>query len=186
MSEPLTTEPASLRAGDSVTWTRDLPDYLPAAGWVLKYRLLSLAPPAVTFQATASGSLHLVDLGAAVTATFQAGAATLVAWVEKGAQRATLAQQPITILPDLTTASSLDGRSDNVKALAAAKAALLSATTSGRITTESYEIAGRAMKFRSLKELQDLVAHYERQVARDNALAAAAQGVCAGRVFTRF
>lgn len=186
MSEPLTSEPSSLRAGDAIAWTRDLPEYLPGDGWVLKYRLLWQAPPAVTITAATSGTLHLVDLASAATAAYQAGRATLLGWVERGADRVTLLQVPLEVLPDLTAATSLDGRTANQRRLADARAALDAAVTSGRVMTEEYTILNRRMKFRDLQQIRDLIADYEREVARDNAAIALAQGVSPGRVYTRF
>lgn len=186
MSEPLTTEPTEVRAGDRSTWTRNLSAYPPADGWSLRYRILWTLPPHADITASTQGGLYLVDLTSAVTAAFRVGLAALVGWVERGAERVTLLQQPIRILADLTAATSLDGRSDNQKSLAAAKAALASFVAGGNAMVEEYEIAGRRMRFRSLKEVQDIVTHFEREVARDNAHAAMAQGVAPGRIFTRF
>jgi hypothetical protein len=33
-----TSEPVRITAGDTVAWTKALPDYPASAGWVLKYR----------------------------------------------------------------------------------------------------------------------------------------------------
>lgn len=186
MSEPLTTEPLSLRAGDAIAWTRDLPSHRPGDGWTLKYRLLWQAPPSALITAAAYGALHLVALPSATTATYQAGRATLLGWVERGADRVTLLQATLDVQPDLTAAASLDGRTPNQRSLADARAALDAAVASGRVMTEEYTILGRRMKFRDLQQIRDLIAHYERQVARDNAAAAIAQGVSPGRVVTRF
>ena len=186
MSEPNTSEPSNLRAGDAASWTRDLPEYLPAAGWALKYRLLWPTPPAVTFTAAAYGALHLVALAAADTAAYRAGTATLVAWVEKGADRVTLSQRQIEVLPDLTTATSLDGRSANVKGLADARAALSAYVASDRAMVQEYVIGQRRMQFRDLQQIKDLIRHYEGEVAKEVAIAAAAHGVSPGRIYTRF
>lgn len=186
MSEPLTSEPSSLRVGDAIAWTRDLPEYLPGDGWVLKYRLLWHAPPSASVAAVASDALHLVEIASATTAAYQAGRATLLGWVERAADRVTLLQAPLEVLPDLTAATSLDGRTANQRRLADARAALDAAISSGRLMTEEYTILNRRMKFRDLQQIRDLIAHYEREVARDNAAIALAQGVSPGRVYTRF
>ncbi len=185
MSEPLQTEPSVLQAGDSVSWTRDLPAYPPADGWVLKYRILWRTPPSAAITATASGSAHLVEIPATTTASWQAGEATLVAWVERGTERVTLEQQRITVLADLTSATSLDGRSVARRALDDAQAALLAFSAPGRAGVLEYEIAGRRMKFRELQELQELIAHWRREVAREDQALALAQGVVPGRIYTR-
>jgi hypothetical protein len=186
MSEPHTSEPTALRAGDAVSWTRDLPEHLPTDGWTLKYRLLWPTAPHVAFTAAGYNALHLVALTSADTAAWRAGIATLVGWVEKGTARVTMLQAQIQILPDLTAATSLDGRSQNARALADARAALAAYTASDRAMVEEYQILGRRMKFRDIQQLRDLIAHYEQQVAREAADVAAAHGLSPGRIHTRF
>lgn len=180
-------EPTTIQAGDSISWSRSLPDYPPSAGWALHYRFLAAVPPAQPFDATpsADGTEHQVTLAASATAAFPPGLGTLISWVQKGTERITVGQQPLTVLADLTAATSLDTRTANQKALADAKAALSAYLAGGNGHVEEYEIAGRRMRYRSAKDLQDLVAFYERLVARDTANAAAAQGFAPGRVITR-
>lgn len=180
------TAPTTFRAGDSVTWTEDLPAYPASSGWVLKYKLLFAAGTASAFTATASGDAHAVSLAGTTTAGWAAGAATLVSWVEKGAERITLAQQAVTIQPDLAVASTFDGRSQAVKGLADAKAALAAYVAGGKAHVAEYDIAGRRMKFRSSKEITDLIDFYEREAAGERALAAVLQGGSPGRVYARF
>ncbi|MEW6612698.1 MAG: hypothetical protein AB1409_08155 [Pseudomonadota bacterium] len=178
--------PTSFRAGDSVSWTETLAAYPASAGWALKYRLLWSTGTAVAITATASGDGFAVTLSATDTAAWTAGAATLVSWVEKGTQRVTLAQQAVTILPNLAAAATYDGRSQAQKALADAKAALAAYMANGQIHVAEYEIAGRRMKFRSSAEIRDLINHYEREVAAERALQALLEGGTPGRVLTRF
>lgn len=186
MSEQLTMEPTEIRAGERVVWTRSLPAYLPADGWALRYRVLWTTPMPADIATVANGAVHRVELSGATTATYRPGPATLVGWVDRGSDRVTMLQQPLRILPDLASATSLDGRTDNQRALEAARSALAAYVSGGNSLVEEYEILGRRMRFRSLKEAQDLVAHYERAVARDTARTAAAQGVVPGRIYTRF
>ena len=185
-----TNEPTAIRAGDSVSWTRELPDYSAADGWALKYRLLYATGAAVTIASTGVGTLHTVALTSANTAVWAAGSATLVAYVEKGAgaslERVTLESTPVTILPDLTAAATHDGRSANQIALANARAALDSYMAKGQGHVAEYDIAGRRMKFRASGEITDLIQHYEREVFKETALQAAVNGVAAGRVQVRF
>jgi hypothetical protein len=181
-----TTEPTAIRQGDGVSWLRRLEGFPASAGWVLHYRIVFRTPPAVTFDAVADGDDHRVDLTATQTATWQAGGGTLVAWVTNAAQRTTLTQQPIDVLVDLTAAASADDRSANRQALEAAEAARRAYVTGGQMHVAEYDIAGRRMKFRSVAELDDLIAAYRREVARENAAAALAQGVSPGRIYTRF
>lgn len=177
--------PSTFRAGDSAGWTIDLPEYPAADGWVLTYRMLWTTGTAIDLPTTAAGAAYTVALTSADTAAWPAGAATLVHWVEKGAERVTLGAQSVSIAPDLTTAATHDGRSLNRRALDDARAALAAHMASGRAHVESYTIAGRSMKFRSVQELRDLIAYYEAEVAKESAARAAYAGVAGGRIFTR-
>lgn len=180
-------EPTVIRAGDSVAWSESLPEYPASAGWVLNYRLLWPAGTAVDIATTAAGDDHAVSLAATATAGWQAGAATLVKWVGKGIERITLGQQPLTVLPDLTVATTFDGRTANQKALAAAKTALESYLTGGQAVVAEYDIAGRKMRFRDADQILQLIAHYEREVNRETAaLATLNGGSPPGRIHTRF
>lgn len=180
------TAPTTFRAGDSVTWTEDLPAYPASAGWVLKYKLLFASGTASAFTAAASGAAHVVTVAKTTTAAWVAGAATLVSWIEKGSDRATLDQQTVTIQPDLAAAATFDGRSQAVKGLADAKAALAAYVAGGKGHVAEYDIGGRRMKFRDASGIVALIDFYEREVAGERALAAVQQGGSPGRVYVRF
>lgn len=178
-------EPNTLQAGDTITWSRSLTSYPATAGWVLKYRLLFTSGTPVDITATASGADHAVSLAATATAGYTPGAATLVPWVELGAERYTLDPIAVTVLANLAGATSYDGRTQNQRILQAAKAALETYMASGKLTVAEYELAGRRMRFRDLAHITETIATYERLVAADAARALAASGVAAGRVITR-
>lgn len=181
------TAPTHFRAGDSATWTETLAAYPHTDGWVLRYRLLSPCAPVVEFAATAGTDPadHIISLAAADTSPWTPGDCTLVAYVERGADRHTIGSRPATVAPDLTTAPVHDARSANRRALDDARSALTRYMASGRAHVESYTLAGRQMKFRTVQELRDLIAYYEAEVAKENAARAAYGGVASGRIFTR-
>lgn len=179
-------EPTTFRAGDSVSWTLSLPARAPSDGWALHYRLLWPTGTAVDISTTGAGDDYTVSLTAANTADWAAGAATLVSWLTRNTDRETLGQQAVTILPDLTTAANFDSRTRNQKALDAARTALETYLTGGRMHVAEYEIAGRHMKFRSADEIRDLIQFYERECAKERAALAILQGGTPGRILTRF
>jgi hypothetical protein len=179
-------EPTSFRAGDSASWTASLPDYLPSAGWTLKYRLLPLVGVAQDITATPAGDSYAVAVTPTESAAWAAGSATLVKIVEKGAQKITLLVLVVQILPDLSVAASHDGRTANEKGLADAEAALAAYVAAGQMHVEGYEIAGRSMKFRTVQDIKDLINHYRAAVAKDNAVKSLlAGGSPPGRVYYR-
>lgn len=168
--------PTTFRAGDSASWSESLSAYPASAGWVLKFRMLWPTGQGIDIPTTADGDNHAVALTAATTKDWQPGKATLVAWVEKGAESITIGEKPVLVLADLRQKVNHDGRSTNRRALDAAEAALLKYLEGGQAMVEEYEIAGRRMKFRSTQEIRDLIAHYKREVAKENAALAILQG----------
>lgn len=177
-----TTEPLLIRAGDSVSWSRLLPEFSADDGWTLKYRILwTTGSSPAAFSAFGFGEQHIVGLDALTTADWPAGRATLFIFVERtvgpATERISLEAKAIEIAPNLAIATAFDARSANAKALDDLKAALASYCTAGQGPVAEYSIGDRRMKFRSTTEIVDLIAFYERQVARE-------RGVT-GRVFYR-
>lgn len=160
-----TTEPTSLRAGDTWKWTRSLSDY-PAPSWVLKYRFKS---PAGGFEitATASGADHAVTVAAATSGAYVAAEYSWVAWVEGGSsEKYTVDQGTTTVEPDYragTAAAALDDRSHARKVLAAIEAWIEGHDPS----VAEYEIAGRRMKYIPVGDLLKLRQRYKSEVAAE-------------------
>lgn len=183
MSET-TTEPTTLRAGDSIAWTRSVPAFPASAGWVLAYRLLWSASM-LDIATTASGDDYAVALSAVDSATVPPGRATLVGTVSKSGDRKTIYSAPVTVLADLAAASTFDGRSWAQRALDDARTALLAYTAGGGAHVEAYTIAGRSMKFRSAADLLELIARLERDVVAERHANAIIAGGTPGRILTR-
>lgn len=155
-----TTEPARVRAGDTVTWRKSLADYPATAGWVLSYRLINAAGK-IDIVATASGADHLVSVAKAATANYTAGDYTLLAWVDNGTERVTLDPGRLTVLPNLAAQTAgYDARSAAKKMLDAIDAALLSLSSGERLAVVEAEVAGRRLKydFAGLMKLRNLYA----------------------------
>ena len=178
--------PTTLRAGDSAAWIESLPATPASDGWTLRLRFLWAAGAAVTVTAVPSGSDYSLTLSATQTSSWQAGSATRIAWVERGSERITIDQSLVTILPDLSAATTFDGRSQAQKGLADARAAMAAYVANGQIHVAEYDIAGRRMKFRAAAEIAELISWYEREVSRERAAAAVLQGQTPGRVHVRF
>ena len=186
-----TTEPALLYTGDTWAWERALSDYPASAGWVLNYVLVNATHriPATsgTIQSTASGDAHAISVAAATTAAYTAGDYTWQAFVTKAAERYTVGQGKLKVRAGLTTASTAsDQRTQAQIALDAATTALATYTASqGHV--QEYEIAGRRMRFRSVKELRELVNYWANEVQKEADAENIRRGLGASRkIFTRF
>lgn len=177
-----TTEPTTLRAGDTWKWTQSLSDY-PASAWTLKYRFKS---PVGGFEitASASGDDYSITVAAATSAGYKAGTYTWAAWVEGGSsEKYTVGTGVCEILPDLrsTSATALqDVRSHARKMLDAVQAWLENRDPA----VAEYEIAGRRMKYIPLSELLKLRQRYLSEVSAEERADKIARGlaVSSGRI----
>jgi hypothetical protein len=174
-------EPTSIRAGDSITWTRDEPNYPPSAGWALAYRLIPTSGSAVDISTTGAGSTYTATLTASATAALAAGRWTLAAHASKGAERATVYSADLQVLPNLATAAAFDPRSANEIELEAARAAW----SGGR---KSYTVGDRQVVFHDAPEMLVRIRWLEQKVAEETYLKAVGAGQEAappGRVMYR-
>lgn len=177
-----TIEPTTVNAGDTIRWTRTLPDYPASAGWVLAYTLLNAASK-ITITSAASGDDHAVNVAAATSAAWVAGDYAWRAQVSKSGEVYTVGEGRMTVAPSFG-AATLDTRSSARKALEAVEAYLADPSN---LTAAKYEIAGRSLdRF----PLTDLWSHRDRlrfEVAREDAAARVAAGLPdTRRVFVRF
>ena len=177
-----TTEPQTIRAGDTVTWEKTLADY-PASEFTLSYRLINGAN-FIDIPTIADGSSHLVEIAASTSDDYVAGQYTWFSFVTKGLERFTLAKGVMTILPDPATAT--DFRTDAKIILDSLTAAYKSYVESkGHV--QSYSIAGRAMTFKSAEEILKQISYWKTQVSAEEAADKIAQGLGTGRkILTRF
>lgn len=183
MAQTPTTEPASIQAGDTITWQRTLPDHPASDGWQLSYRLINAAAR-IDIVAAADGDAHLVTIAAATSAAYAPGAYTWLASATRSAERYTVGQGEVTVKADWAAApGNADARSPAARALADLRAALLKwLATSGQV--QEYEIAGRRMRFATAPEIRERIRIAEAEVNRE-ALAFGGQPP-ARRVVVRF
>lgn len=176
-----TIEPTRFRAGDTISWSKSLSDF-PAESWVLHYRLINLTSK-IDIDAAADDSDHLVTVSAVTSAAYKAGDYTWTSWVTKYAERYTVAQGKVTILPDLAavTAAGFDTRSTAKKILDLIDAAELAHGPNA--WTQEYEIAGRRMRFKTVGEF---MAYRSRLEARVKAEERANGGRRTNKINVRF
>lgn len=181
---PLTREPETIVAGDTLAWTCTVADYPAGDGWTLRYSLVS-ATASIAIASSASGDDHAISVPAATSADWAAGTYRLVAYVTNAVdERHTLYSGQIVIKPNLAAAASgLDVRSTARKALDA-----VDAWIAGRdLAVAEYEIAGRRMKYIPMPELLRLRSRLQAEVASEAAADRLAAGLAPkNRILVRF
>lgn len=163
-----TTEPTRIVAGDSVEWTKTIPDYPADLGWILSYVMMCAGVSPTTITSTASGSDHAVSVPAATTAAFAAGTYHWTSMVTNGSERKTISSRVWEVLPNPATAtSSTDLRTHAEKCLAAIEAVI-----EGRMSDPivEYQIGTRMAKKIPHTELLKLRTHYRSEVRSDRGL----------------
>lgn len=176
-----TTEPATLRAGDTWQWTRgDLSDY-PSDTWTLTYYFRN-ATSHFNVVATADGSGYAVSVALATTAAIVPGGYDWAAFVTDGTDRYQVGSGRTEVLPDLAGAVPYDGRSFARRMLDAIESLLL-----GRATTDQIDLLTSTLGDRSItrdrEQLQRMREKYKADVSREEM---AVQGVDARRVLIRY
>lgn len=183
MSAPIpTTEPATLRAGDSASWQISDPDYPASAGWGLTYTFINAAGK-FSITSTASGDDHLVHKLPAVTALYVAGAYAWQCVAADGTDAYTIRSGSIEVLPSFAASTTFDGRSHAQKALDALEAWI----ENHDINVAKYRISingsDREMQYHTLEDLLMARDKYRREVRGEQAASGAGKS---GRVYLRF
>jgi hypothetical protein len=178
-----TVEPTTARAGDTWRWTRDLPDY-PAPTWGLTYTLFASAG-VLSIVATASGTLHSVDLAPATTALYTAARYDWVAHVSDGTDRFQVGSGVLQVLPDVAEATAYDGRSHARKMLDAINALLEGRATGGDLDVVRVAHGDRVTEW-DIPTLLKLRQQYASAVAAEDAAAAGTNGGRPGFAQMRF
>lgn len=170
--------PQTLRAGDSWSWSRSLPDY-PATDWTLTYTLINSSAK-ITITGSADESNHSVSVSAATTAAYSSGRYDWTASVSDGTDVITVGYGRAQILPNLAAASTLDNRSHAQKMLDAIEAALEGRATAGDIDILSGALGSRSYT-RDPEKLLVLRDRYKAEVSAEKRSESIRNGLQSGR-----
>jgi len=177
MTTPRVQEPETIRQGDTVTWAKQLADYVPGDGWTLTYAFATASDRQVVSAASGSDGDYLVTITATESAAWIAGETYYgQAYVEKAGERHTVWEGRVTVQAGLhlaTHATGYDSRSHAVKVLEA-----LRATIEGKASKDmlSLSIAGRSISVMGPDEITTWETYYVKKVARELAAERRAQG----------
>lgn len=153
-------EPKTLHAGDSVAWSRDVPEYPPAEGWALRY--VFSGPQVMEVAAFADGGVYRVEIPASTSASYPPGRYRWAAYVTgPGDQRYTIETGDLVIYPDWLSAEPGDVRSHARRMLDLVEAALEKRIPKDQ---QSYEIDGQRLDRIPIERLVELRGKYRREV----------------------
>ncbi len=180
--------PATLRAGDTWSWTDSLGDY-PATTWTLKYALRGYGLSTLDITATASGSDHAAAVAAVDTSSLTKGDYKWTAYVERTVagvvERHTVGEGVVTVKPNLIASTSTsDNRDHAEKALSAIEAVILGRASHAEL---SLTVNGKAVQYLKPAELIQWRSFYIAEVARLRDAENIAAGLSTSkRILTRF
>lgn len=177
-------EPTQITAGDTISWSRSLPDY-PAGTWILNYSLLSLSG-SIQIASVASGADHLISVDMATSSAYVPGTYSWQAWVTNGIERYPVGTGSIDILADYAAFGSgaADTRSHVKKVLDAIEAVIEGRASAG---DQQLSIDGTTLIKMTVTELLALRYSYQAEYRLERQRARIAGGKNSGRkIVTRF
>lgn len=154
--------PKEFTAGDTLSFTESVEDYLPEDGWALSYVLVNALGTETVTSSDNGDSTHLVAETAANTASWTAGDYRWQSYVTKALERYTVSRGSITIKPNFAT-GAVDARSHVKKTLDAIESLLEG--KAGK-DVDSYSIHGRSLSKMSITELLEWRDKYVRELAQ--------------------
>ena len=183
-----TSEPDVIIAGDTLKFTKDLPDYLPADSWVLTYALVKYGTQ-IKITATDNGDgTHLVNVAIVTTGAYAVGDYQWHAYVTKSGERYTVGKGRVKIKTDFAgQASGFDGRSHAQVMLDAIEARLQGRATDNQLDIISTALEGRSITRETTAELIKLRSFYKIEFKKEKQAENLNKGLDAGgRILTRF
>jgi len=167
-----TIEPDSFTSGDTVKWTKSLPSFLPADGWVLTYHIIDAATSKSVVATDNGDGTHAAVLTAALN-TFSAGSYHMKGFVTKGTERFTVFVGTVVVQQDLSSGAA------DVRSHAKITLDAIEATLENRATQDQrrMQVAGRLIERMHIDELLKLRAVYKAEYARERRLERMANGL---------
>ena len=177
-----TTEPVSFTAGDTLAFTRDLPNYPAGDGWALTYRAIGGVSTANTIDisADAEGDGFSIAVSASETASWMPGIYTLYGYVSKSDERYLVYKKAFTVLRDPSQAdasNTIDNRTYYERCLEKVRDVI----EQGVITeTIEYNFNGTSVKILSIDQAIKLESWLKTMVAQESGNGRQ------GKILTRF
>lgn len=180
-----TSEPAKLRAGETLQFTKSLTDYPADENWTITYSLRGIAATKIDFASVASGKDHSITVPFTTTTEWVAGVYNGVGIVSDGTTAKQIWSGQIEILPNF---SAMDGGTDtrtpNRIALDSVRAVLAGRANS---TILKSEVEGTTLERISHAELIKLESYLANKVRNEEIELLQEQGKPTGRtIYAQF
>lgn len=174
--------PKIITAGDTLSFTESVSDYLPEDGWALAYTLASATVRIEITSTDNSDSTYLVAETAANTANYTPDSYRWQSYVTKGTERFSVLSGTVTIKPNFAS-GTVDYRSHVKKTLDAIES--LIEGKAGK-DVDSYSIQGRSLSKMNITELLEWRDKYKRELKQLEKEADLAVGIeTSNKVYTR-
>jgi hypothetical protein len=119
VSPPIpTTEPRSLKAGDTWQWNKFFSDYPPSDGWTLTY-FFKKEDASFSIVCTVTNNQYLARVDPATSGTYKPGRYKYQARVSTAIDSFIVVEDEVEVLPDPATSGALDSRTKAQKIVAA-------------------------------------------------------------------
>jgi hypothetical protein len=178
-------EPAQLRAGETLQFIKSLTDYPATDGWVINYSFRGQSPTKIDFSSTASDKDHSVTVPFATTAEWMPGCYLGTGTVTDGTTAKVIFTGELKILPNLAAMDGgTDTRTPNRIALDNVRAVLAGRATSAILKSE---VEGTILERIPHSELIRLESYLATRVRNEEIELLQAQGKPTGRtIFAQF
>jgi len=172
-------EPLEITAGDDLSWSLCLAEYLPSGGWTLKYALRG--PAVIDISTVPDGTSHKVAVPGNTSKDYAAGNYSWARYVEHtDTTRVTLATGRIKIHPDLVAAAAgFDGRSHAEKVLESIERVIEGRATRG---DQELQFDGKKIVKMTVAELIQLRQQYRNEVRAEKSKQLKKSGRSSGRI----
>lgn len=180
-----TSEPAKLRAGETLQFTKSLSDYPADSGWIINYSFRGVASTKIDFASSTSGKVHSVNQPFATTAQWLPGIYRGVGVVTDGTTSKVIFTGQLEILPNLAAMDGgVDTRTTNRIALDNVREVLAGRATSSILKSE---VEGTTLERISHGDLIKLESYLAAKVRNEEIEELQAQGKPTGRtIYTQF
>lgn len=180
-------EPTKINAGDTVEFTKSLPDY-PASTYDLFYKIIGRNAISAAIEATADGDDFEITIASSVTQNFAKGQYRLVGYVTGASSfQKTIYDAPLEIDTNYAAATAVtDTREFWQKIIDALQAAMQSRASIVQSAMTVPGLTGKTIQYLTLKEQQEALAYAEYKLSQVIANQNQANGRTRPRILTRF